>query len=86
MMTLEEIKSIESYCSENSVTIKQRLHATTLNQIQSQIRCAPIQTFGSVLSGETINILKICLKMQRFQTNFKLYISQENIPKACFDK
>lgn len=26
MMTLEEIKSIESYCSENSVTIKQRLH------------------------------------------------------------
>ena len=25
-MTLEEIKSIESYCSENSVTIKQRLH------------------------------------------------------------
>ena len=26
MMTLEEIQSIESYCSENGITIKQRLH------------------------------------------------------------
>ena len=25
-MTLEEIQSIESYCSENGITIKQRLH------------------------------------------------------------
>lgn len=25
-MTLEEIQSLESYCSENGITIKQRLH------------------------------------------------------------
>jgi len=26
MMTLEEIQSLESYCSENGITIKRRLH------------------------------------------------------------
>lgn len=26
MMTLEEIQSIERYCSENGITIKKRLH------------------------------------------------------------
>ena len=29
-MTLEEIQSIESYCSENGITIKQRLHINSI--------------------------------------------------------
>lgn len=32
MMTLEEIQSIESYCSENGITIKQRLHELNISE------------------------------------------------------
>lgn len=31
-MTLEEIQSIESYCSENGITIKQRLHELNISE------------------------------------------------------
>ena len=32
MMTLEEIQSIESHCSENGITIKQRLHELNISE------------------------------------------------------
>ena len=31
-MTLEEIQSIQSYCSENGITIKQRLHELNITE------------------------------------------------------